>query len=225
MLTPLRRSVMDDEAWSEFAAGPNVWAAVADGMGGHEAGNIASDVAVDAIASPLAVARTEQDMVELALAANRQIFQAMFLGEGRVRMGTTLVAAAVQGESALVVNVGDSRGYLLTAGGLQLVTQDDTLPTRTTGRRQHMLTQSLGGLSFQSAITPHVSRLKIAPQDRLLLCSDGLTDMVSEELLAEILINDQFDPARALVAAALEKGGRDNITAVVIGVVGQHGRG
>ncbi|MFM6830140.1 MAG: PP2C family protein-serine/threonine phosphatase [Novosphingobium sp.] len=209
--------MIDDEAWSEPVTGSRLWAAVADGMGGHEAGNIASEVAIEAVASPLGAARSEQDMVELALAANRQIFQAMFSGEGRMRMGTTLVAAIVRRDTALFVNVGDSRAYQLSGDKLRLVTKDDTLPSQASGRRQHILTQSLGGLAFQSAITPHVTRVQFGLRDRLLLCSDGLTDLVSDNDLAQILRREREEPAHALVAAALASGGRDNITVIVIG--------
>lgn len=186
-------------------------------MGGHEAGNIASDVAIASAARLLPTARTEHDMADLALAANRQIFKEMFSGEGRIRMGTTLIAALLREGAALLVNVGDSRAYRMAGGLLQLVTKDDTLPSRNGGRRQHMLTQSLGGLAFQATITPHVSRIAVNPGDRLLLCTDGLTDMVSEEAISQILLEVTDNPASALVNAALAGGGRDNVTVVVIG--------
>lgn len=217
--TPTRRSVGDDDDWDEPFSAASPWVAVADGMGGHEAGNIASDVAIDAACQSLPDARTERDMSEVALLANRMTFQAMFSGEGRVRMGSTLVAASIWSNAALVVNVGDSRAYLLSKEKLHLLSQDDTLPSGLPGRRQHMLTQSIGGLAFQAPISPHVARLPFAPEDLLLLCSDGLTDMVSDGEIAQILRANPRDPVRSLVAAALDCGGRDNITAVAIGPV------
>lgn len=158
-------------------------------------------------------------MADLALLANRMVFQAMFSDEGRMRMGSTLVAVSVRSNTALLVNVGDSRAYLVSGQKLRLLSNDDTLPAMRAGRRQHMLTQSLGGLAFQTPISPHVSRIQLEVTDRLLLCSDGLTDMVSDEEIAEILLTQPQEPASSLIEAALRQGGRDNITAVVIGAV------
>lgn len=215
--TPSRRSQGDDDFWDEHAHGARLWAAVADGMGGHEGGNVASDVAIDAARSALPHARTEQDMSELAIVANRLIFEAMFTGEGRMRMGSTLVAASIESNLALIVNVGDSRAYLLSDGKLRLLTKDDTLPSITPGRRQHMLTQSLGGLAFQAPITPHVSRVDFDAADWIILCSDGLTDVVGDSEISQALLGGPPDPAVALRDAALRKGARDNVTVIVIG--------
>lgn len=215
--TSSRRSAGDVESWKELADAGSFWVCVADGMGGHAAGNIASDVAIDAMFQSLPTARTEADMADAAIYANRMIYQAMFSGEGRMRMGSTLVAAVVAGDRAMVGNVGDSRAYKLSGDELVLLSKDDTLPTGKTGQRQHMLTQSLGGLAYQTSIAPHVLRFAFAKADQLLLCSDGLTDMVSESEIAKILRENRDDPADALVAAALDGGGRDNISAIVVG--------
>jgi PPM family protein phosphatase len=217
--TSSRRSAGDVDSWQELADAGCFWASVADGMGGHAAGNIASDVAIDAMFQSLPAARTEADMADAAIHANRMIYQAMFSGEGRMRMGSTLVAAVVAGGCAMVVNVGDSRAYKLSGDEFVLLSKDDTLPTGNTGQRQHMLTQSLGGLAYQTSIAPHVLRFAFDKADQLLLCSDGLTDMVGESEIAKILRENRDDPADALVAAALGGGGRDNISAIVVGPV------
>jgi serine/threonine protein phosphatase PrpC len=215
--TSSRRTAGEVDSWKELADAGFFWASVADGMGGHAAGNIASDVAIDAMFQSLPAARTEADMANAAIHANRMIYQAMFSGEGRMRMGSTLVAAVVAGDRAMVVNVGDSRAYKLSGGELALLSRDDTLPTGKAGQRQHMLTQSLGGLAYQTSIAPHVLRFAFDRTDQLLLCSDGLTDMVGESEIAKILLENRDDPADALVAAALGEGGRDNISAIVVG--------
>lgn len=212
-----RRTVDGNEAWSVSTEDTCLWAAIADGMGGHEAGNIASDVAIDAACQLLPKAQSEREMSELAEFANRMTFQAMFSGEGRMRMGSTLVAATVRSNTGLLVNVGDSRAYLLSGRQLHLLSKDDTLPSMRGGRRQHVLTQSLGGLAFQAPITPHVSRFQLGATDRILLCSDGLTDMVADEEIAHTLLSQSDEPAVSLIDSALRSGGRDNITAVVIG--------
>lgn len=215
--TSSRRSAGDVDSWKELADAGSLWASVADGMGGHAAGNIASDVAIDAMFQSLPAARTGADMADAAIHANQMIYQAMFSGEGRMRMGSTLVAAVVAGNRAMVVNVGDSRAYKLSEGELVLLSKDDTLPTGKQGQRQHMLTQSLGGLAYQTSIAPHVLRFAFDKADQLLLCSDGLTDMVCESEIAKILRENRDHPADALVAAALDGGGRDNISAIVVG--------
>lgn len=212
-----RRTNDGNESWSVSAGDTCLWAAVADGMGGHEAGNIASDVAIDAACQLLPEARSEREMFELAEVANRMTFQAMFSGEGRMRMGSTLVATSVRSNIGLLVNVGDSRAYLLSGRQLRLLSKDDTLPNAREGRRQHMLTQSLGGLAFQAPITPHVARFHLDVADQILLCSDGLTDMVDDEEIADILLSRPDEPAISLINSALQGGGRDNITAIVIG--------
>lgn len=217
--TSLRRSTGDIESWKELVTADHFWASVADGIGGHAAGNIASDVAIETMCQLLPTARTEGDMADAAMLANRMIYQSMFSGEGRMRMGTTLVAAIVTCEGAIMVNVGDSRAYKLSREELVQLSNDDTLPTGKTGLRQHMLTQSLGGLAYPTSITPHVLRFNFDDADWLLLCSDGLTDMVEEGQITQILLKSRDDPAKELVAAALYGGGRDNISAIVVGPV------
>lgn len=218
-VTQAARTHDANDSWRESAEYTCLWAAVADGMGGHEAGNIASEVVIDCVCTLLPDVRSEKDMADLAQLANRMVFQAMFSGEGRMRMGSTLVAVAVRSNTAIIVNVGDSRAYLASGQKVHLLTSDDTLPAMRGGQRQHVLTQSLGGLAFQTPISPHVSRVKFEAHDRLLLCSDGLTDMISENEIAEILLSELHEPAKLLIEAALRQGGRDNITAVVIGAV------
>lgn len=201
----------------ETVDGHCLWAAVADGMGGHEAGNVASDVAIDAVCELLPEARSEQDMSNLAVLANRMMFKAMFTAAGRMRMGSTLVAVTVRSNTALLVNVGDSRAYIVSDKELRLLSADDTLSAKRSGRRLSWLTQSLGGLAFETPISPHVSRIRFEAADRLLLCSDGLTDMVSEGEIGKILLSEPREPAMSLIEAALRRGGRDNVTAVVVG--------
>src|SRR5262249_51273320 len=143
-----------------------------------------------------------------------------------VGMGTTLTAAGSFGLDLLLVQVGDSRAYLYRAGQLEQLTRDQTLAQELieeglldpdqakTHRSRHVLTNAIGG---QPGVRGEVLKVRLENGDRLLLSTDGLHDLVSNDRIAEIL-GLHADPkaaCRALVEAALDEGGRDNITVVV----------
>jgi serine/threonine protein phosphatase PrpC len=195
------------------------WAVIADGMGGHEAGNVASRIVVDAIAELIQAAMSEECIIKMLEAANRRLFEAMYAIGGRPGMGTTVVGAVFPGNELIVFNVGDSRAYAFRQGQLAQLSHDDTLNIRR-GKlrsRSHALTQSLGGSTKPQSLLPHLRHTVFEDKDILLLCSDGLTDMIEEDEISEILVRHPDNPAEQLVAAALDAGGEDNITVVVIG--------
>jgi len=185
--------------------------AVADGMGGHPAGDVASSVAIARLEEVLAdydgsdPAAAVSGAVEEAHAA---VVAAAEDDPARHGMGSTVVVALVAPDEAWVGHVGDSRCYLL-AGGEELrpVTEDH-------GAGGY-LTQALG---LERGIKPDVAQVPLASGDRLLLCTDGLTNMVEDARIAAIL--RETDGAQAacdrLTAAALDAGGVDNVTLVVI---------
>ena len=113
-----------------------------------------------------------------------------------------------------VFNVGDSRVYILRGHRLELLSVDDTLPRRAPGR-SNALTQSLGGTSQPVPLDPHVASIEPVAGDRLLICTDGLTDMLDEEAVCARLRAVTENPAAALADAAVDAGGRDNVTVVV----------
>ena len=201
---------------------------VADGMGGHVGGVEASSLAVTRVpqiyyhqegvppdqALVLAVRQASQEMVQMGQ-SNAQL-------QG---MGTTIVAVVAEGEQAFVVNVGDSRAYLLRQGVLQLLTYDDRMVAQQLreGRlseeeaRNHeyrnMLLQCLGKAG---EIEPHLRSFLLQPDDRLLLCSDGLFEVVDDTTIAHVL--QQYAPQEAaqyLVQLAIEHQTTDNITVAV----------
>ena len=214
--------------------------AVADGMGGHAAGEVASQTAVDALrrsfeasAGPSLVA-SPQSVVEAAQAANRAVWNRAQAHSELRGMGTTLTAVALvvsDGVEVLaVVNVGDSRTYRLRDGGLEQVTVDHSYVAELLagGRigqaeaevhpQRHVLTRALG-------VGPDVDvdLLVLAPRsgDRYLLCSDGLSREVTDARVAATLrrLATPDGAARALVSEAKLNGGNDNITVVVVDVV------
>ncbi len=115
--------------------------------------------------------------------AHESIFEEMFSDRGRPAMGSTTVAVSFRGGQALAFNIGDSRLYVVHEGAVVQQSVDDTLGrvARARGTRSHALTQSLGGTLGRLPLDPHVKRLAVSDQEQLLLCSDGLTDMLSDE--------------------------------------------
>jgi protein phosphatase len=195
-------------------------AVIADGMGGHAAGGLASKSVVRSIMELASTAQSEADVARILETANQRIYREMFGGGlGRPSMGSTVVGAIFRDRRALAFNVGDSRLYVTEGDGLRRVSTDDTPEQALASppaRRSHRLTQSLGGSYAKVPLHPHIAVLELHDNAQMLLCSDGLTDMLSEAEIASLL-RQGADPARALVSAALHAGGTDNVSVVVIG--------
>jgi PPM family protein phosphatase len=203
---------------------------VADGIGGFEAGEVASSLAIDVLKD----LQPDQPFKAAIGEANRRIVAAGRGDEKLSGMGTTVVAirfGGKQGEPvAEVAHVGDSRAYLVRGGDMNPITEDHSLVaelvrsgdlTRDEAAehpQKNLITRALGAdeeVDVDTAIVP------IEAGDRILLCSDGLSDMVSETGISEILAEYPDDPeraARVLLSAALDAGGNDNITVVVVDV-------
>jgi serine/threonine protein phosphatase PrpC len=201
--------------------------AVADGMGGHRAGEIASRVALQEL---LANAPRRADVKAIGRAvraANRAVMDAAEKSRTRTGMGTTLTAAMVDGTRITVAHVGDSRAYLLHGGSLERLTEDHSMVadllrqgsiTEEEARfhpQRSVITRALGS---DSSMVADVLEIEAEPGDRLLLCTDGLTGMLSDAYIAEILQaeSNPDEAVRTLVDAANRAGGYDNITVVVV---------
>lgn len=206
--------------------------AVADGLGGHEAGEVASGIAVQALVEAAPAHADAKALGRAVRAANREVIKAAREGRGREGMGTTLTTAVVEGGRIVVAHVGDSRAYLLHGDTLERVTRDHSMvadmieqgtlteeASRTHPHRS-VITRALGTDPNMYADTYEVDA---QPGDRLLLCSDGLTGMLTDDRIAEVLgaYGDPELAARMLVDAANEAGGHDNISVVVVDVTGQ----
>jgi len=199
--------------------------AVADGMGGHRGGEVASSLALETVQGMFE--RREGSLAEQVAEANRAVFDRSQSDRKVSGMGTTLTAAQVDGNRVHLVHVGDSRAYLLRGGELTQVTEDHTLVHRMvmegeiseeeaeTHPHRSILTRALG---VDQNIQVDEGDLEVAPGDRLLLCTDGLTGMVPEGQIREILL-ESLDPQEAvdkLVKVANRAGGIDNITALIL---------
>jgi PPM family protein phosphatase len=204
--------------------------AVADGIGGFEAGEVASRIAIEVLGELEPGSSFEEAIGE----ANRRILAAGRGDERLSGMGTTVVAVRFGGTHeepvAEVAHVGDSRAYLLRSGNLSPVTEDHSLVaelvrsgdlTRAQAAehpQKNLITRALGA---EDDVEVDTAVLAVEAGDRFLLCSDGLTDMVPEDRISEILTESPGDPERAarrLLSAALEAGGTDNVTVVVVDV-------
>lgn len=220
-----------NEDYFDVDSAPGLWA-LSDGMGGHQGGEVASRVAVEAAVAywreqterePAAVLTQLAEAVQQAHAAVRAEAAGRPDLEG---MGGTLVLATLREGHYYLAHVGDSRAYLLHEGELHCLTRDHTVvqtlldagvinPAQAEmSPHRHILEQALG----HGDVKPDVAQGSWEPGDLLLLCSDGLHDVVSDEAIAELLRRYGADPAQAcerLIAAANEAGGPDNITVIV----------
>ncbi|MFF4794321.1 MULTISPECIES: PP2C family protein-serine/threonine phosphatase [unclassified Streptomyces] len=204
-----------------FPLGTPLVVAVADGIGGQPGGHVASALVVRQLALAGPDLNDEDDVREVLHACNRRVYAAAE-GDGPATMGTTVAGAVVLPGSLLAFNVGDSRIFAAPRDGLLQVSVDDNPPTPPGQRTTSLLTQALGGGRKYHAVTPHVRACPLAAGDRYLICTDGLTDPVPNDVLDDLL--REFDDGRAafeLWKAAIEAGGPDNITLAVVRVVDQ----
>ncbi len=208
--------------------------AVADGMGGHNAGDVASRLAIESMRTRLADRAPSIAVLQNAVQeTNIVLLQRSKEDAACHGMGTTLTLLTVQGEAVLLAHVGDSRCYLYRGGSLAQRTQDHSVVGELMRMgvltpeeaRAHpyrsVITRSLGTAGHVEA---DLMELDIQPGDRFLLCSDGLSSMISDEAIAEhIAKSDLAEAADALLAAALAAGGYDNITLLLLELGGEVG--
>ncbi|HEV2861361.1 MAG TPA: Stp1/IreP family PP2C-type Ser/Thr phosphatase [Pyrinomonadaceae bacterium] len=206
---------------------------VADGMGGHSAGEVASQMAVDIISRLYYQSQGDAHAAlrDAVSEANRRIFSAAAADESKHGMGTTCTALAIRGGEALVAHVGDSRCYMVRGGDIYQLTEDHSavmemvrhgLITKEEARThedKNVILRALG-------TTPEVEVAMAEPfavreGDRLLLCSDGLHDLVVDDEIGQVLAGaeDLHAAGQQLIELAKSRGGHDNITVGIVGVV------
>ncbi|GAB2596293.1 hypothetical protein GCM10027168_31370 [Streptomyces capparidis] len=203
-----------------FPVGTPLVAAVADGLGGHPGGEVASALVVRRLATLGPVLDAEEPVREALEGCNRAVFAAADAGPGLTAMGTTVAGAVLLPESLLVFNVGDSRVFAMSDDeGLRRLSVDDSPPLAPGQRTTSVVTQSLGGSPEFTGVTPHVRTVPLTPGTRYLVCSDGLTDPVPEETV-EAVLREHGDGRAAfeLWKAAIDAGGPDNITLALVRV-------
>ena len=219
---------------------------VADGMGGHAAGEVASRVAVEAIDNFIRRSRDSEDFswpcgIDATLTfdgnrlrtaiylANRRVFRLAEGDDDYTGMGSTVVCALIRDSHLTIGHVGDSRLYLMSNGVLSSQTRDDTWAATILGGSgpgtdagaiashpmKHVLTNVLGARE-QADI--HIQERELKDGDMLLLCSDGIHNVLDEAVLTRLMTADRpiSELANAMIAAAIERGTRDNVTAIVL---------
>lgn len=211
-----------------------VSAVLCDGIGGAQAGSVASAMAADAFmshaANSLDESSTAEDMqailAEAVNYANIKVYDRSFSDFACMGMGSTLVGLLMNSRSTLVANVGDSRAYYIHRGTIQQITTDHSLVeelvqrgrlTRDEAKRhpqKNIITRAVG---VESTVKCDIFRAKAAPGSSVLLCSDGLSNLVSDgEILTALKEHrDCETAARLLLALALERGAPDNVTVVI----------
>jgi serine/threonine protein phosphatase PrpC len=214
--TGLRTSLRDGEVVT-VVADATCLAVLADGLGGHPSGEVASRLAVEQL---LAANPTTPDALVAAFhEANIAIYGAMSREDGSLGMGTTAAAVLVTKRGLAIVNVGDSTVFELVDGRLDQLSTDD-VPERGTllaGLPSSIVTQTLGGRRELEEIEPHLYQDDFGTSRRVLLCTDGLTNFVTRDRIGDAL-RAQCGVAAvdSLVQAALDAGGLDNVTVVLL---------
>jgi protein phosphatase len=222
-------------------------AIVADGIGGHQAGEVASQIAVDQISEDVAEASGDDPVAELSEAiinAGRLISESALRDEALQGMGSTIATAMFVEQRLYIVSVGDSRTYLIRSGEIQQISIDHTwvqeainhgILTPEEARNHpnaHVLHRHLGGdrdpipdprLRLSADESDEASQanqgMRLDPHDQVLLCSDGLTDLVeNHEILEVVSSNSPNESVTALVDMARSRGGHDNITMIIVEV-------
>lgn len=205
-------------------------AIVADGMGGHQGGEVASQIAAEVIPSSFFRSKEEPaEAIEKAFQLANQEMQQAVERDPRIKgMGTTAVAVAMEGDRAWCAWVGDSRIYHLREGRMHQISEDHTAVAEL--MRQGLLTPEqarnhpdrnvlIRALGTRSGVEVDVTRhpLALATGDRMLLCSDGLYDLLEDEEIEKISSEGSLQVAGdALIAMALERGGHDNVSVVLV---------
>jgi serine/threonine protein phosphatase PrpC len=207
--------------------------AIADGMGGARAGEVAAGIAATALRDARREVVDEESLEATIADANRRVWERSVADPNTAGMGTTVTVALVDAAAGEVVfgHVGDSRAYRLRGGVLEQITTDHSLVAELvesgvltpeeaeTHPQRSAITRAVG---TESAIEIDVFTVPAELEDLVLLCSDGLTDMLSEEEIASVLLDAERVPSKAaeqLVAAANARGGEDNITVVLFELV------
>lgn len=206
--------------------------AVADGMGGHEGGDIASRLAVETLENHFATRVPSDVALELKRAyreANERIWAEGDQQASDRHMGTTLVAAVVNGSYLTIANVGDSRAYLIRGNQVLQVTQDHSLVAEQVEKgelaageerqspQRNVLTAAVGTTERLDRKLPAIYELTLLPEDRLLLCSDGFYDVIDQkEYAAQLTGGDPDTLSMSLTSLAEQRGTTDNVSAVVL---------
>lgn len=221
---------MNEDSFYAFWKEDVLYAIVADGMGGHNAGEVASNEAIRAFEESIlnsTFSQASERLVEAIHYANRRIFAMTIQTPALSGMGTTVTACAIENHHVYFANVGDSRGYFVTAERMEQVTRDHSLVAELlasgditaeearTHPQRNLITRAVG---TTPTVEVDLFERLIDADNMILLCSDGLSNVVSDARIFQILRTEESsnDAVLRLIAEANEMGGHDNITALLI---------
>ena len=226
----LKRELNEDNFfYREF--GQKFVAVVSDGMGGHNAGEVASSLACKAVEEFIGKADifhyTKINMKKAVSYANHIVFKHSCANSGLSGMGATFVLAVYNGKKLFVANLGDSRAYIISNGSMELVTEDHSIVfqlvksniiTKQEAKEHPKRNEILKALGIAPEVFPDIFEVEVSKGDQLILCSDGLSNMVDDDVICQTII-DEKDIVLAntkLIELANLNGGYDNITSVLI---------
>jgi serine/threonine protein phosphatase PrpC len=195
--------------------------AVADGLGGHPGGDVASSLVVRELAREGPMLDSEQRLRDVLNACNKALYGIAANQPMLMAMGTTVAGVLLTSDQVFAFNVGDSRVYTHGPEGLRQVSVDDSPPLAPGQEHTVIVTQTLGGGLTYADVEPHVAAFAQSTEARWLICSDGLSDLVNNETLSDLL--EESEDSRVafeLWKAAIEAGGHDNITLALVRVAG-----
>jgi len=227
--------LLEEQRMAQFELGQNgVLLAVSDGMGGHPAGEVASALVVDSLRRSMATlprgATSDARLEKATIEANREVWQAAHC-PGREHMGATLTAVFVHDTTAHIAEVGDSRGYLLRGREIVQVTRDQSYLqllldsgrlSAAEAKECDFSNLALQAMGLKPEVTVAMARLDLRRRDCLVLCSDGLSNMLTADEIRHVVLTSAGldDACVRLIDEAKRRGGKDNITAVLAGVDG-----
>lgn len=228
-------NLLEEPQIAKFEVGQRgVLLAVSDGMGGHQAGEVASALVVEslrrAMAQPSWTGSGDALLQQAALHANREVWIAA-RAPGRERMGATLTAVFIHDRTAYIAEVGDSRAYLVRCGAIQQVTRDQSYVqllvdagtlTPEEAKASGVSNVILQAMGISKDVQVAMGQLALRQRDCFVLCSDGLSGLVTADEIRELVLTSGALDAvcSRLVELALSRGGTDNITVIVAGVSG-----
>lgn len=211
---------MDAPCVSDHALDATFVCLVADGMGGHPAGHVASRLVIEQLSTALpATLHSDREIIATIRDANHMLFAAMQLDSSITGMGTTIAGIAASHDIVAVFNVGDSRVYRVIRGRIEKVSLDHSesvsAPFFSWEPPSRVLNQCLGGYPPLEEVDPYVMLESAAVGSEYLICSDGLHDMLSDGAIAACLTEDPARSVAALFESAMQAGGADNISIIL----------
>jgi serine/threonine protein phosphatase PrpC len=228
-------SLIQEQHIAQFEVGERgLLLAVSDGMGGHQAGEVASALVVESLrrsmASQAGDGASDALLEKATLQANREVWQAAHY-PGREKMGATLTALFVHDKTAFIAEVGDSRAYLLRGGEIAQVTRDQSYVqllvdsgamSAALAKDSDLSNVVLQAMGLKPEVSAALGKLDLRQRDCLILCSDGLSNKLSADEIRQVILSSKdLDAAcTRLIDEAKRRGGEDNITVIVAGVDG-----